>query len=73
MSDKDFVEFFKTHEGYLEKIIKNNLIKIIYKIIFLKKPTKTTDKIFRISITLLENLYNKIFRTKIISTEVFVN
>ena len=73
MWDRDFVEFFKNNEGYLEKIIKNNLIKIIYKIIFLKKPTPITDKIFTISIRLLENLYNKIFRTQIISTEAFVN
>ena len=73
MWDQDFVQFFKGNEEYLEKIIKNNLIKILYKIIFLKKPTPTTDKIFGISVRLLENLYNKIFRTRIISTEAFAN
>ena len=73
MDDKDFVSFFKNDTEFLEKIIKNHLIKIIYKVIFLKKPTKTIDKITIVAIRLLENLYNKIFRTQLITTEVFVN
>lgn len=42
-------------------------------LMFLTYPTNATSKIITITTSILENLYNKIFRTNILSTEIFEN
>lgn len=73
MDDINFVSEFKHKIKLLEVTIKDTMIKLICKIIFIHKPSALTDKLTVISINLLEDIYNKIFRTRIVNTKIFIN
>ena len=53
MGDYEFYNMFQERKKDLERLIKNNFMKILAKIIFIVKPTKYSHKISKLGVKLL--------------------
>lgn len=65
--------FVKREDETVQRILREKFIKIIYKVVLNQKGNELIEEISKICISLVEEIYNRIFRTGVLSTDIFVN
>lgn len=71
LNDLKFSQIFRYEADRLRDAICNSIIKFVKGLVNYSNENATVREIYRHSLAFLNNLYNKIFRTGLLKTNVF--